>query len=84
MRHWLSSPTLMSRHRPYVSCRVWPTPTTSKAECEVKRTLQLHSVKGIHLTPVACPGILFGGGGFQHIQFRTEDGENGDLGVVAP
>jgi len=32
---------------------------------------------------VAYPGILFGGG-VQQIQFRTEDRENGDLGVVAP
>ena len=32
---------------------------------------------------VAYPGILFGGG-FQQIQLRTEEGENGDLGAVAP
>ena len=32
---------------------------------------------------VAYPGILFGGG-VQQIQLRTEDKENGDLGVVAP
>ena len=32
--------------------------------------------------PVAYPGILFRGG--QQIQLRTEDRENGDLGVVAP
>jgi len=31
---------------------------------------------------VAYPGILFGG--VQKIQLRTEDGENGDLGAVAP
>ena len=31
---------------------------------------------------VAYPGILFGG--VQQIQLRTEDRENGDLGVVAP
>jgi len=31
---------------------------------------------------VAYPGILFGGGGVQQIQLRTEDRENGDL--VAP
>jgi len=30
---------------------------------------------------VAYPGILFGGGGFQQIQLRTE---NGDLRAVAP
>ena len=35
------------------------------------------------LRPVAFPGILFGGG-VQQIQMRTEDRENGDLGVVAP
>ena len=33
--------------------------------------------------PVGYPGILFGGGGCQQIQLRTEDRENGDLGVVA-
>ena len=32
---------------------------------------------------VGYPGILFGGG-FQQIQLRTEDRENGDLGAVAP
>jgi hypothetical protein len=32
---------------------------------------------------VAYPGILFGGG-FQQIQFRTEDREKGDLREVAP
>jgi hypothetical protein len=36
-------------------------------------------------TPVAYRGILFGGGaGFQQIDLRTEDRENGDLGAVAP
>jgi len=34
--------------------------------------------------PVAYPGILFGGGGVQQIQLRTEERENRDLGVVAP
>jgi hypothetical protein len=34
--------------------------------------------------PVAYPGILFEGGGFQQVQLRTEDRENGDLGAVAP
>ena len=34
--------------------------------------------------PVAYPRILFGGGGVQQIQLRTEDRENGDLGAVAP
>ena len=28
---------------------------------------------------VAYPGILFEGGGFQEIQLRTDDRENGDL-----
>jgi hypothetical protein len=32
---------------------------------------------------VAFPGILVGGGGLQ-IQLGTEDGENRDLGAVAP
>ena len=32
---------------------------------------------------LAYPGILFGGGGVQQIQLRTEDRENGDLGAVA-
>jgi len=38
------------------------------------------------LWSVAYPGILFGRGGgvVQQIQLRTEDRENGDLGVVAP
>ena len=31
---------------------------------------------------VAYPGVLFGGEGFQQIQLRTEDRENGDLGAV--
>ena len=36
-------------------------------------------------TPVAYPGILFGGRrGVQQIQLRTEDRENGNLGAVAP
>ena len=35
------------------------------------------------LKPVAYPGIFFGGG-VQQIQLRTEDRENGDLGVVTP
>ena len=34
---------------------------------------------------MAYPVILFGWGvGFQQIQLRTEDRENGDLGAVAP
>jgi len=38
------------------------------------------------LEAVAYPGIFFvgGWGGFQKIQLRTEDRENGDLGEVAP
>ena len=36
------------------------------------------------LEAVAYPGILFGGGGVQQIQLRTEDRENGDLWAVAP
>jgi len=48
----------------------------------------LHIVKACYpvlnfLCAVAYPGILFGGGGIQQIQFRTEDTENGDLGAVA-
>jgi hypothetical protein len=38
----------------------------------------------IYLAAVAYPGILFGGGGVQQIQLRTEDRQNGDLGAVAP
>ena len=34
-------------------------------------------------TPVAYPGIFFGGG-VQQIQLRTEDRGDGDLGAVAP
>jgi len=37
-----------------------------------------------HKRGVEYPGILFGGGGVQQIQSRTEDRENGDLGAVAP
>ena len=33
---------------------------------------------------VVYPGILFGWGGVQQIQLRTEDRENGDLGAVIP
>jgi len=33
---------------------------------------------------VAYLGILFGGGEVQQIQLRTEDRENGDLGLAAP
>jgi len=32
---------------------------------------------------VAYPGILFGGGGGQQIQLRTENRESGDLGAAA-
>ena len=42
----------------------------------------MHSISG--RTPVAQPGILFGGGGFQQIQLRVEDREKGVLGAVAP
>ena len=31
---------------------------------------------------VVYPGILLGGGGFQQIQLRTEDRDNGYLGAV--
>ena len=40
-------------------------------------------IDGIFLA-VAYPGILFGGGGVQQIQLRTEDRGNGDLGAIAP
>ena len=33
---------------------------------------------------VAYPGIFFRAGGVQQILLRTEDREDGDLGVVAP
>ena len=33
---------------------------------------------------VAYPGTLFGEGGSQQIQLRTEDREIGDLGATAP
>jgi len=36
------------------------------------------------LPAVAYPGILFGWGGVQKIQMRTEDRESGDLGAVFP
>jgi hypothetical protein len=35
------------------------------------------------LETVVYSGFFFGGG-VQQIQLRTEDGENGDLGTVAP
>ena len=38
----------------------------------------------LQVSGVAYLGILFGGGGVQQIQLRTEDRENGDLGAVAP
>ena len=38
----------------------------------------------MYFRAVANPGILFGGGGFQQIQLRTENRENRDLGAVAP
>jgi len=37
-----------------------------------------------HPASVAYPGILFGRGGVQQIQLRTEDKENEDLGAAAP
>jgi len=36
----------------------------------------------MYLSTVAYPGILFGE--VQQIQLRTEDGENGNVGTVAP
>ena len=49
--------------------------------CEPMSTKSVGS-KFTHSRPVAYPGILFGGG-FQQIQLRTEDRENGDLEAVA-
>ena len=40
------------------------------------------STRGISGGALAYPGIFFGG--VQQIQLRTEDKEDGDLGVVAP
>ena len=38
-----------------------------------------------YVQTVAYPGFFFwGGGGVQQIQWRTQERENGDLGVVAP
>ena len=48
-----------------------------KSQCNTFQTAVL-------LSTVAYPGILFGRGGGQQIQLRTEDRENGDLGAVAP
>jgi len=42
----------------------------------------LHVSAEVFLGSVAYPRILFGGG-VQQIQLRTENKENGDLGVVA-
>jgi len=45
---------------------------------------KIQSIKLCELCqPVAYPGFFFSGG-VQQIQLRTEDRENGDLGVVAP
>jgi len=45
-------------------------------------------VQMVHRSPCArtsgVPRIFFGGGGVQQIQLRTEDRQDGDLGVVAP
>ena len=43
------------------------------------------NLSGCHrfTSPVAYPGILFGGEGVQQIQLRTVDRENGELGAVA-
>jgi hypothetical protein len=53
----------------------WPTKQVSVSVCQEESGT---------CSPVAYPGILFGGGGVQQIQLRTEDRENGDLGAVAP
>jgi len=45
-------------------------------------TLLLQTLKPVDEIPLAYPELLFGG--VQQIQLRTEDGENGDLGTVAP
>ena len=41
--------------------------------------LNIH-IDTIFISPVAYPGMFFGGGSTNSV----EDGENGDLGVVAP
>ena len=45
---------------------------------------ELVGFKRVSGEAVAYPGILFGERGFQQVQFRTEDRENGDRGAVAP
>jgi len=41
------------------------------------------NIQGILLFDHVC-NFWWGGGDVQQIQLRTEDGENGDLGAVAP
>jgi hypothetical protein len=49
----------------------------------------MRDVDSIHVTQNmdqgrAYPGILFGWGGVQQIQLKTEGRQNGDLGAEAP
>jgi len=81
-------------------CAKWAAKTTAVALCVVtdknlvislifwkikNKFFIYHSVK---LTISIFSGVprnfVRGGGGFQQIQLRTEDTENGDLGTVAP
>ena len=55
----------------------------TKANCWLLRLLFLVVVVVVVVVAVAYPGIFFVGG-FQQIQLRTEERENGDLGAVAP
>ena len=56
-------------------------PCTQDTDCV---TLLVSLLAELCLCAVAYPGILFGRGGVQQIQLRTEDRENGDVGAVAP
>ena len=62
-----------------------PTPVIKiTSDIHVLTVLQVLFTIKVLTDAVAYPGILFGGGGVQQIQLRTEDRENWDLGAVAP
>jgi len=68
-----------SRHnlRVFINCRSRVILLSVRVKAELRAVQQWR-------TAVAYTGILFGGGGVQQIQLRTEDLEKGILGAVAP
>jgi hypothetical protein len=59
--------------------------TTSVCNILILSIMKSEMIKHVYCSScksVAYPGIFFRG--FQQIQLRTEDRENGDLGLVAP